>query len=99
MDTDVQPARASRAVWFRSEPREERVGGVQRSGREQCHVVPGVEGPNLFLVTADCGRRTDDLRAAWNAVSLIGAQLLDDCFVETDQRTERPRDQMEFVLD
>ena len=94
-DAQVQPA----WIVFARLPlqREEIVPHVEPLGREDIH-LPQKQLMDLDIGVADRSRRGDDLGPNLLATHFPGTELVDGRFVQADQRTQRPANQMQFVL-
>ncbi|MBW6524954.1 hypothetical protein KZ810_15760 [Sphingomonas sp. RHCKR47] len=96
-DPDVPARRVG--VAFRPRQREEAVAAVDPRRREDARVGAVEQAHDLVARAAHGGGRGDDLGAHALPADVPRRERVDRGLVQTRDRAERPRDQVQFVLD
>src|SRR5262249_34092708 len=77
---------------------EKRIAAIRAGRREYLYVAAPEKSLNLVLSAPDGRRRSDDLRTNNLIANGSRAQLIQRRFVKAHHRSNRPGDQMEFIL-
>ena len=78
---------------------EERISVVGAWRRKNVDHSAIEQRPNLALRPPHGSRRGDNLRADFRAIYFHAGKLVERCLVESDHRSQRTGDQVQFVLD